>query len=262
MGFGDTLIAAGLAERLFHEDPSAGPVRITDCGGSLRDQPCWHGNPAIGLGPRSVRCGGGCLPYLQYPRQPDCLTFSPTYRAADNRGHLYLTDAERNIGLAAKQRYGSYVLVEPYPRDRQNLNRQWPLDSWQQLITLLQRTCTHAIVQFDHAHATRIPSLPAIPTPTFRGACGLLTHARLLIALEGGLVFASAALGTPTVALWGGCISAPVLSFPEHVNLVDEQPETPCGRTKPCLHCEMAWHLLTPELVADRVLRCLRSRAA
>lgn len=260
MGYGDHLIAAGLAEDLFRQDPSAGPVTITDLSGKPRWQPLWNGNPAISVtanGPR-IACGGGCLPYLVYPRLPDRLTFSSTYHAADHRCHLYLTDAELALGRDVYRRYGPYVVIEPYPRDRQNLNRQWPRDSWELMIGELQRRSRVSLVQCDHEHATRIGSLPAIATPTFRDACGVFAHAALVVCLEGGIPFATAALDTPTVVLWGGCISAPVLAYPEHVNIVDDARETPCGRLTPCDHCARAWLRLTPSIVATTVLHTLQ----
>lgn len=263
MGYGDQLLAAGLAEARYAQDPSAGPVTITDLHGTPRWQPLWQGNPAISVtrdGPR-LACGAGCLPYLVYPRLPDRLTFvSPeTYRAQDHRGHLYLTEDEIAIGQSVFARYGPYIVVEPFPRDRKNINRQWPLASWELLIGLLQRYTSLSIVQADHPHATRTSGLAGISTPTFRDACGLYASATLVIALEGGVPFATAALNVPTIVLWGGCISAPILSYPEQVNLVDDQSATPCGMLVPCEHCTRAWLRLTPEYVAQVARSALRS---
>lgn len=260
MGFGDILMAAGLAEHLHAQSPADGPVTITDCQGTPRWQPLWHGNPAIGVtakGPR-VPCGAGCLPYLVYPRQHDKLDFSPTFRAKDYRAHIYLTDAERQRGLDVFRRYGPYLIVEPSPGDRKNVNRQWPIASWGACISEIQRRSLITILQLDHDDATRLPGISTIPSPTFRDACGILAAARLALVLEGGLAFACAALSTPAVVLWGGCISAPVLSFPEQVNLVDDQPETPCGSLKPCDHCRRAWAHLDPAYVAQTVVRTWR----
>ena len=255
MGFGDQLIAAGLAEELYNEDPSLGPVTITDCHGTPRMQPLWEGNPAIGFGRRRVKCGKGCLPYLEYPYSLETgLTFSKTYRAADHRGHIYLTEQELDRGRQARKTYGHYILIEPSPTDRKNVNRAWPLDSWERMITRLQRTLNYPIVQFDHPHAARLSGIPAIASPTFRDACGLIASAHLVVSLEGGIPFACAALDVPAVVLWGGCVSAPTLAYPEQVNIVDGDPQTPCGSLKPCDHCTVAWRKFDPDMIAKVVL--------
>ena len=262
MGYGDQIMAVGLAEALYRSDPSAGPVMICDCAGAPRDQPLWHGNPAIGVrvgGPtRTIRCGGGCLPYLQYPYSSETgLRFSSTYRAADYRGHIYLTQAELERGHVARAQHGDFVLLEPTPSDRKNPNRCWPRASWQALAVQLKEAGL-PVVQFHHADSDRLVGVPCVDSPTFRDACGIMTGARLLVVLEGGLAFAAAALSVPTVVLWGGCISAPVLSYPEQVNLVDPSPETPCGSFKTCHHCAAAWARLTPERVSEAIQHTLQ----
>jgi ADP-heptose:LPS heptosyltransferase len=174
------------------------------------------------------------------------------------RGHLFLTEAEIERGRMARKIYGSYVLIEPSPQDRKNVNRMWPIESWAEMVTLLQKSFAYPIVQFDHEHATKLPGIPALSSPTFRDACGLMHAAHLVVALEGGIPFATAALDVPTVVLWGGCVSAETLAFPEHVNVVDDDPDTPCGSLKPCAHCRKAWEQLTPEWVATVVSRSAR----
>jgi ADP-heptose:LPS heptosyltransferase len=258
-------MAAGLAEHEFAQDPAKGPVMICDCAGAPRWQPLWANNPAIGVSQpqRTVRCGKGCLPYLEYPYSAETgLRFSPLYRAADFRGHVYLTEEEQARGTQAKQTYGSFIVLGSTPADRKNINRCWPAASWSALASLLQKALTHAIVQFDYPEATKIPGVPALDSPSFRDACGIMQAARLIVTLEGGLAFAAAAVGTPAVVLWGGCVSAPTLAFPEHVNLVDPSPETPCGALHPCHHCAEAWARLSPESVAEAVRLTLRKDVA
>lgn len=265
MGYGDQMMAAGLAEDLYRSDPSAGPVAICDCAGNLRLQPLWKHNPMIGASAdprRSVRVGKGCLPYLQYPYSGTTgLRFvDPTiYRAADHRGSLFLTDAEKQFGRDVYARYGPFIAIEPSPTDRKNVNRAWPVESWQLMVGQLQRLTRLAIVQFDHPATSRLGSIPAVPSPDIRAAAGIIASAALVVSLEGGIPFIAAALRTPAVVLWGGCVSAPVLAYPEHVNLVDDSPETPCGSLAPCQHCTHAWARLSPVYVADVVYRATRS---
>lgn len=254
-------MAAGLAERLYASNPAAGPVTICDLDGKPRWQPLWDGNPAIGVtleGPR-VTAGGGCLPYLVYPKQPGRLTFSPTYRAHECRGHLYLTKAEMTQAKHIVSGRAPFVLLEPTPADRKNANRHWPHAAWQQLADLLI-VAGVSVYQFDHPAAVWLTDVGRLPSPTFRDACALMRHAALVIALEGGIPFATAALGVPTVVLWGGCISAETLAFPEHINLVDLQ-HNGCGRLKPCVECAAAWQRLTPDTVAAAALTALADSA-
>lgn len=224
-------------------------------------QPLWLHNPAISpIGRREIRCGAGCLPYLCYPRRDHRLEFSDTYRAADHRAHVYLTDEELIFGVDAHRRYGSYILIEPTPRDRKNVNRCYPNVRWEQVVSRLQRACSHAIVQCDHPDAHRLPGVPAIPSPDIRRAAALIQRASLVVCLEGGLAFLAAALGTPAVVLWGGCVSAATLAYPEHVNLVFADARTPCGHLRACDHCTAAWAWTTPEMVADAVFRAVNQQ--
>ena len=261
MGLGDQLMAAGLAETEYRRDPTAGPVAIRARDGKLRWSSLWDHNPALTFDAdaRFITCGAGALPYLQYPKPDGRFVFSTTYRARDHRTRIYLTEAElawaRDLTIALPP----FVLIEPTPRDRQNSNRCWPLHQWNRLVTLLG---SHGIpvYTFDHPHAARLTGVPALDSPTFRHACALMTRATLVISLEGGIPFATAALGVSTIVLWGGCISAPVLSYPEHHNLVDTHADTPCGWHRPCAHCEHAWARLQPTAVADLVRMQWRAR--
>lgn len=254
MGYGDQLIAAGLAERLYAEDPSRGPVTITDLAGRTRWQPLWGGNPAIGVtetGPR-IACGAGCLPYLVYPKQPGRLTFNPAYRAADSaRARIYLTDAERSRARDYCADHEPFILVEPFPTDRKNPNRQWPLSSWQKLITLLNRQAL-TLVQCAHDYATRLDGVRRVWSPTFRDACAIMERSTCVVALEGGIPFATAALRIPTVVLWGGAVSADTLAYPEHCNI--RGPHNGHGCLKPCAQCAASWASIDPEWVALSVI--------
>jgi ADP-heptose:LPS heptosyltransferase len=108
------------------------------------------------------------------------------------------------------------------------------------------------VLQLGHPDADLL-GIPLVEHVGFRQACGILHAARLIICPEGGLAHAAAALGVPAVVLWGGCVSAETLGYPEHVNLVDDDPKTPCGMLKPCPHCEQAWRKLTVDTVLEAV---------
>lgn len=258
MGQGDALIAAGLAEIEYRRDILRGPVTIVSPDGRPRWHPLWAGNPAIHASddpslPR-VTCGSGCLPYL-LPKQPGRLVFNPAYRAADSaRARIYLTSSERAL---ARERVADlhgqpFILIEPFPTDRLNVNRQWPLQAWKDLVLLLRSwPGMPPVVQFVHDYATRLDVDHRLWSPTFRDACALMEHASCLVCLEGGLPFAAAALNTPAVVLWGGAVSANVLAYPEHTNLVG--PHNGHGCKKPCAACADAWQSIDPAAVAAAV---------
>lgn len=266
MGFGDALIAAGVAERVVREDPLHVPVTIVEATGLPRWHYLWESNPAIVVpqAPLShfpqpyVRIGKGCLPYLAYPYSEHTGWRFTDWRAADHRPTLYLSAREQAKVLALQRIHGDYVLIEPTPVTKP-VNRRPPLAFWHLLADRLRPTLGPTrLVQLGHEHAHYVPGLVRIEQIhplDFRDACTILAGARLFIGTEGGLAHAAAALRIPAVILWGGCISAAALGYPDHVNLVDDQPETPCGALAPCLHCGEAWMRLEPAAVADAVLQ-------
>lgn len=266
-------MAAGQAQVVFDQSSLAGPVRILDCAGTPRWHGLWYYNPAI-AGPTdpaylspdapSVRSGHGCLPYFA-PTPPGELgwRFSSTWRARDHRAKLYFTAREKEIGDGLVARLGPYAVIEPSGTDRKNRNRCWPSANWHALAgSLADSDLPYALVQLDHAAADRLVRAPVhlIPHADFREACAILRSASLLICPEGGLAHAAAALAIPAVVLWGGCISAETLGYPEHINLVYDHPQTPCGMTKPCAHCDAAWASITPADVQTQVLAHLGTR--
>ena len=265
MGWGDTILAAGQAQRLYDEAPDLGPITLLDGAGAIRWQPIWLNNPAIRQ-PRSapppmvrtLRTGHGYLPYLNYPYSGETgWTFSPTWKASDHRGKIYLTPEEIVLGVTVSDSFGPYILLEPSGMDRKNRNRCWPSDHWWQLSAVLRSLAPLNVVQLDHPAVDALPNVPRIAHDGFRQACGVLASATLFVGPEGGLAHAAAALGIPSVILWGGCISCDVLGYPEHVNLVFDHPQTPCGSPKPCDHCQLAWSTLSVPYVVEQVMGVL-----
>lgn len=256
MGWGDELMAAGDAQTLYDRDPSRGPVAICDINDRPRTHALWAGNPAVWKpesGPftpdiPTVRNAKFCRPYIQYPFTSSTgWTWATGWRARDHRGKLYFTDAERRLGDTLRQQYGPYLLIEPTPV-RGNKNRRWPHDRWE-LLALAAQQFGLPVLQLYHPAADMMPSTTPVPHNGFREACAVVASATVFVSTEGGLVHAAAALGTSTVALFGGCVSEPVLGYPEHINLVDDSPETPCGTWAPCAHCTTAWDRLHVTIV-------------
>lgn len=246
-------MAAGVAQKLYAEDPSLGPVVICNKDGKPRWSDLWEGNTAIycpAVSPHSslrrIYFGKGCLPYYKPNHKAGTSGFDRAWRAQDHRARVYLTEQERDLGRAVVREHGPFLLIEPTGLDRKNKNRYWP--HWQDLADLL-KTLPFAVVQLTRPACDRIGSVRGIPHGSFRQALGILSVATLSILPEGGLAMGAAAIGAPAVVLWGGCSDAVIGSYPEHVNLIDDDPQTPCGSLFPCEHCTRAWAKLTPERV-------------
>lgn len=250
MGYGDSLWAAGLAQEAFSREPGRGPVLICNCAGKPRYMPEWVGNPAILSPYRTIPAdvhrlliGKGCLPYYPWSRET-------TWRARDHmRATLYFTKSERKRGLAVLARWGEFALIEPPGVDRKNSNRKW--HGWARLASILKERLDLPLLQLEHEHIDRLPGIQAIPHNNFRDALAVLKVANCAVLTEGGIAIGAASVGTPSVVVWGGNSSCETAGYPEHINIVDDDPESPCGRTKPCDHCAAAWARLTPEFVAD-----------
>ena len=269
IGFGDALMAAGLAEEEFKRDSSLGPVAVRDLSGRPRWHYIWEHNPAItsATAARSVTCGAGCLPYVR--RVGDRLIFSSTYRAFEHRGHLHLTDDElahpRSLlaqlpRVKNSRRPASYIVVEPHGTDRKNINRQWPIAYWQVVADHLL-AAGHTVVQCDYPEANRLAGVHLEPVANFRDSCSIFASATLVITTEGGVPFGCQAVGQSSVlALWGGAVSAECLAFPEHTNLVGTH--NGCGSLRACDECADMWDALTPDHVTITALNLLTSLLA
>lgn len=264
MGFGDAIMAAGQAQALFDQQPSAGPVMICDVANVPRWHYLWEGNPVIahpkpGECTRDpfIRTGKGCLPYIRYPWTAETgWQFVTDWRAQDYRAKYYPTDDEQEFTHATVVDHGPYVVIEP-PSTKRNINRRGSLDLWIQLVPLLRRAFGFIPVQLAHEHAVLLPNVRPIAHAHMRQAAAVLAGASLIVTVEGGLAHLASVFSIPTVVLWGGTISAAVLGYPEHANLADPSAQTPCGSFYPCDHCAAAWRRYTPEQVLDAARRLL-----
>lgn len=262
MGAGDEILAAGMAQKMFERDPSR-KVLILDRYNRPRWHEIWDGNPAIatlveGRARHKVQVlknASGCRPYIVYPFTAKTgWTFNKSFRARDYVAKLYLTDREKGRGVRARARYGQYVLIEPWTR---HVNFKWALQRWNELVEAFPDV---TFVQHTHKDSRPVSRAKVEPA-TFREACGLLTGASAYVRSESGLCHASAALGIPTVTMWGGCMDADVLGgYPLRIDLVDRGPKSPCGSWEPCKHCASIMQSLTVDTVAEALRTALAMR--
>jgi len=261
MGWGDEVVAAGQAQRRYDADPST-RIAITDLTGKVRWHPIWDGNPILatpmdvanGEPVRFVMSAPNCRPYIVYPFSVDTgWTFNREFKCREHRARIYLTPSERWRGADALERYGSYVLIEPYTKHD---NFRWPIARWAELVAACPDL---TFVQHTHADSVLIPGVTHFEQATFREACGLLTAASAYVRSESGLCHAAAALGVPQVTLFGGCMDPEVMAgYPGQEVICDDGPESPCGSWKPCRHCVDAMDRIDVADVVAALRRVLR----
>ena len=262
MGFGDELMAAGHAQGVYDADPFR-RVAICDRVGDVRWHPVWEHNPilarpeevAAGESVHRIRNGVGCRPYIRSLTVESGLRCTD-WRARDHRPVLHLTEDERQHGVAALARATRgtrrpVVIVEPSIKAQSSQNKQWGLDRYAAVVEACRDI---RFVQMLHEGIEPIQGVRTVWTASFREACAVLAAADGYLGPEGGLHHAAAALRVPAVVIFGGFISPETTGYPDHVNLADTEPGSPCGRWKPCPHCREAMDRIT----VDAVLAAIR----
>ncbi|MEK9754719.1 MAG: glycosyltransferase family 9 protein [Rhodospirillaceae bacterium] len=266
MSFGDEIMASGHARVAVARRSAAEPgvtfkAVVLDRAGQRRWHGLWRDLPWIvqpgETWPQAqtvaVRNGAQCRPYIRYPFTIAGGQRWTTWRARDHVGAIELTAAERAYAETQFERLGDYVLVEPN-LTKSNHNKNWGWHNWQRLVELLDQVGLQA-VQVGPAGTPLLKGAHLVITPTFRAAAAVLERAMLSILPEGGLHHAAAALARPAIVLFGGYITPQVTGYPDHVNLADDGPSSPCGRWLPCTHCAEVWSRLDARDVAARVVR-------
>lgn len=250
-------MAAGQAEHLYRHDPKHRRVAICDLHNRPRWHAIWQGNPILatpgdvarGEQVQRLRNGPETRPYIVYPFTPESgWTFNQAFHARDYIAKLYLTVEEVQLGISIRDQYGPYVLIEPWSKHQ---NLRWPLEYWRELV---ESRPDLTFIQHVHRSSPILPGITAAVEATFRQACGLLAVADVYVRGESGMLHAAAALQTPSVAIWGGCMDWEVLGnypFEEGVGV------TPpfCGCYKPCAHCTAIMAGISVEAVSAAIDR-------
>lgn len=266
MGYGDELMAAGQAQRVYEADPSR-RVAICDRVGDVRWHPVWEHNPivarpeevAAGEPVHRIRNGVGCRPYIRSLTVESGLRCTD-WRARDHRPVLHLTDEERKRGRrdlarAMKRTRRPVVILEPSIKAQSSPNKQWGAERYAAVVA----ACSEIqFVQMLHEGIDPIAGVATVWTASFREACAVLAAADGYLGPEGGLHHAAAALNVAAVVLFGGFISPETTGYPDHVNLADTGPGSPCGCWKPCPHCRAAMDRIS----VDAVMAAVRHRLA
>lgn len=268
MGVGDDIMAAGHAQVAHDRDPDR-RVAICDDQWRPRWHAIWEGNPVIaspkevltGTPAQFIRNAANCRPYIQYPFTRETgWRVTPGWRARDQVGRIYLTDAERRFADAVRHE-GPFVVIEPWVAPKATPNKLWPFARYARVVA----ECAEVLrfVQPIYERRRPLPGAIAIEA-TFREACALLDASEGYVGPEGGLHHAAAALGKPATVIFGGFMDPDVTGYPSHTNLTGRalppgargrpRPPVPvCGSYLPCAHCRGCLDRITVDQVVDAV---------
>jgi ADP-heptose:LPS heptosyltransferase len=241
MGWGDEIIVTGMARRMQLRDPR--PVRVRDRKGRARWSEIWAGNPRLAAPgdqrpAQELLSGPGLRPYVarETPGRWEWRAFVCPV------GEIHLTAAERRLAAP----HAGRVLLEPNLKPGASPNKDWGWARWQALATALAGEGVR-VAQFARPGARLLAGAEPIVVPSFRAACAVLARARLAVLPEGGLHHAAAALGTPSIVLFGGFISPDQTGYPHQANLFTGG--VPCGMRTRCRHCAAAMGRIAVETV-------------
>ena len=257
MGFGDALMASGLAR-----GAAARGKRIAFGDGARIIWSAWE-REILRLNPNVAPPGAEGAPDLEwiahykghrlYNRPtPERWIWNYDFRPVP--GEVFFDDQELSFGRACG---GGYVVIEPdVPLKDVADNKRWHKARFVEVAARLLAT-GREVVQFsrDGSGSPLVPGVRIIVTPTFRHALAALSRAALYIGPEGGLHHGAAAMGVPAVVLFGGFIPPEVTGYAGHTNLFTGG--TACGARRPCAHCREAMDAITPQMVVDAAERIL-----
>jgi hypothetical protein len=205
--------------------------------------------------PVEVRNGPGARPYIDYtngfPFRGKCEYTG--WRCSEYPGTIAIDKDEKRFAEWAIVELGPFVILEPNISKDGNQNKQWGWDNWQWLAGVLDRKGV-TLVQIGERGRPKLRHVHYVACPTFRHGVALLNLAAGAVLPEGGLHHAAGALRKRVVVLFGGCVPADLMGYPQHINLTVEIPGTPCGMWSRCEHCQQAWARLSPERIATALL--------
>lgn len=257
MGFGDQLIATGLARGLAAQGKRAAfgdGHRIIWDG---RSREVFLGNPNIAsLGNE----GGKNLVWIKFYKgyrgynraTPERWVWNMDWRCTP--GEMFFTEKEKTEGVAEG---AGYILVEPNIENWKTgivSNKDWGFEKYQDVVKQLLED-GHEVVQFSYDRGRRLEGVRQVKTRTFRHALAVMSHARMYLGAEGGLHHGAAALGLPAVVLFGGWIPPQVTGYSTHINL--SSGDWACGTLSPCAHCRKAMDEISVDLVYQSTRKCL-----
>jgi hypothetical protein len=144
-----------------------------------------------------------------------------------------------------------FIYVEPNVPWHKSVapNKDWGLKNYQAVVDRLLAD-GYDVVQSSHGR-DKLQRVRFVATPKFRDALAALSRARVALVPEGGMHHGAAAVGTPAVVIFGGFIPPAVVGYDMHVNLTGGVEA--CGSLYKCFHCRAAMEKISIEEVYQAV---------
>jgi hypothetical protein len=269
MGYGDDLMATGIARAVSEQYPGAkmvfgDPDLYHDPGNNslkVHWSEVFENNPLIVHQNEPVKTVI-CIPeypgnrtYINYE---DCdvegnaivrFEWDAGFRAP--RGEIHFTENEKSEASEICLRLPNpFFVIEPSVADKGwESHKGCSPDKWQTIVDELSPYVS--FIQFTESVTLR--GVHHVITPSFRQACAILACAGGFIGTDGGLHHAAAALDVPAVVLWGHYTSPDILGYTDHWNL-REAKGSGCGTTYGnCDECPGSVDKILPMDVIDAV---------
>lgn len=174
------------------------------------------------------------------------------------RGQIYFSAEEIRFGL----RFLGEPIVVIEPRVKPvgacaGVNKQWPLERYSALASCLANRGFRVIQLVPNGAKKLLLGVEAVETSDFRFALSVLKYSALYIGPEGGLHHGSAAVGTKAVVIFGGFNSPKSTGYKFHENITVGEP---CGTIAACRHCVEAMKSISVDRVLEAALRQLSDK--
>lgn len=246
MGYGDALLASGIAKKAREKHPDK-PICI-GTGSEIEWNEVFEGNPFLSRdvvpGAVWVHSYKSFRPYVDYAKTTsEKFAWKKDFKAAP--GEIYLREDE------LRWVQSGFVYIEPNIKGWLGPNKDWGFENWQEVVKRLPD------VRFIQGPGRKLDGVEQVETTSFRDACALLSRSDLFVGTDGGLHHAAAAFGKKAVVVWGGYTHPRNLGYDFHTNL--HSGTEPCGNLKPCSHCVKAMKQVSPKRVAEAIKRNLGS---
>ena len=168
-----------------------------------------------------------------------------------------------DLSKLERQRYRGDIVIQPYIKPGSSVNKQWPVERWQQVANVLHAEGYPLTMIGPPGQMPRLQHVDFVATKTFVEGLSYLTGCATAILPDGGVQHALAALGVdlPSVVIFGGYSHPRSLGYDCHINFGSSLPGTPCGQWVKCPHCVEAMNNIRVEDVCTAAVTLARRKA-
>ena len=257
-------MASGCAQVIYDTlpDNAKRPIVICDVNQTPRWSEMWQYNriilhpdnvfsPSNGREPIYLKNAPGCRPYIKEWGPGPRSIFNYQWQARYHVGRIYFNKFEHGYHKHRMNKFANgFILIEPNIGPKASPNKDWGFDKFHQVV---QSMPNQIFVQVGPKGTRIIPEINVVhlETNNFRLAMPVLAKAKAIIAVEGGLVHAAAALKVPGVIIYGGFTDPKVVGYPIHKGLFYRLHGPACGLWSHCKQCDIAMKAITPMQVLD-----------